>query len=56
MLTRLRERLSISSQKVGDDCCYLATIIPDLRRALATAVAIEPTIRQNSSAFVQKAL
>ena len=26
------------------------------RRALTTAVAIEPTIRQNSSAFVQKAI
>ena len=29
---------------------------PGLRRALATAVAIEPTIRQNPWAFVQKAL
>ena len=29
---------------------------PGLRRALATAVAIEPTIGQNPSAFVQKAL
>jgi hypothetical protein len=48
--------LSTFSQKVGDDCCYLATTIPVLRRALATAVAIEPTIRQNPSAFVQKAL
>jgi hypothetical protein len=29
---------------------------PHLRRSLTTAVAIEPTIRQNSSAFVQKAI
>ena len=29
---------------------------PNRRRALTTAVAIQPTIRQNSSAFVQKAI
>lgn len=56
MLARLKERLSTSSQKARDDCCYLATTIPVFRRALTTAVAIEPPIRQNSSAFVQKAL
>ena len=50
------KRVGISSQKVRGNCCYLATVGPGLRRALTTAVAIEPTIRQNSSAFVQKAI
>ena len=39
MLARLKERLSTSSQKARDDCCYLATTIPVFRRALTTAVA-----------------
>lgn len=51
-----RKRVGISSQKVRGNCCYLATVAPNLRRALTTAVAIEPTIRQNSAAFVQKAI